>query len=43
MSMNWLEGLGRRMEEPGRSRAMPVFAGQELVVVGGSGVMAGRN
>jgi len=38
MSMNWIEGMGRHMEEPGRSMsmAMPVFAGQKLVVVGGS-------
>jgi NAD(P)-dependent dehydrogenase (short-subunit alcohol dehydrogenase family) len=38
MSMNWIEGAGHGMEEPGRpmSMAMPVFAGQKLVVVGGS-------
>ena len=41
MSMNWIEGVGRGMEEPGRpmSMAMPVFAGQKLVVVGGSSGM----
>ena len=38
MSMNWIEGAGHGVEEPGRpmSMAMPVFAGQKLVVVGGS-------
>jgi hypothetical protein len=36
MSMNWLEGMHNHMDEPGRSQAMPVFAGQKLVVVGGS-------
>ena len=32
MSMNWIEGMGHGMEEPGRpmSMAMPVFAGQKL-------------
>jgi NAD(P)-dependent dehydrogenase (short-subunit alcohol dehydrogenase family) len=42
MSINWLEGLDHemgRMEEPGRSMAIPVFAGQKLVVVGGSSGM----
>jgi NAD(P)-dependent dehydrogenase (short-subunit alcohol dehydrogenase family) len=42
MSMNWLEGMDHemgRMEEPGRSMAIPVFAGQKLVVVGGSSGM----
>jgi NAD(P)-dependent dehydrogenase (short-subunit alcohol dehydrogenase family) len=39
MSMNWLEGMDHHMEEPGRSQAMPVFAGQKLVVVGGSSGM----
>jgi len=33
---NWLEGPHHQMEEPGRPMAMPVFAGQKLVVVGGS-------
>ena len=40
MSMNWLEGMDHQadgMEEP--SRPMPVFAGQKLVVVGGSSGM----
>jgi hypothetical protein len=39
MSINWLEGTDNRMEEPGRAMAMPVFAGQKLVVVGGSSGM----
>jgi NAD(P)-dependent dehydrogenase (short-subunit alcohol dehydrogenase family) len=42
MSMNWLEGTGDQMDpmmEPGRPMAMPVFAGQKLVVVGGSSGM----
>ncbi|HYB88934.1 MAG TPA: SDR family oxidoreductase, partial [Streptosporangiaceae bacterium] len=39
MSMNWLEGPDQRTEEPGRAQAMPVFAGQKLVVVGGSSGM----
>ena len=41
MSMNWLEGMDQRMQEPGgsMSMAMPVFAGQKLVVVGGSSGM----
>jgi len=39
MSMNWLEGRDHDMEEPGRSMSMPVFAGQKLVVVGGSSGM----
>jgi len=39
MSMNWLEGRDHNMEEPGRSMSMPVFAGQKLVVVGGSSGM----
>jgi hypothetical protein len=34
--MNWLEGMNDQMEEPGRPHAMRAFAGQELVVVGGS-------
>ena len=38
MSMNWLEGL-HHVGEPGRLMAMPVFAGQKLVVVGGSSGM----
>jgi NAD(P)-dependent dehydrogenase (short-subunit alcohol dehydrogenase family) len=39
MSMNWLEGPDLRMGEPGRPQPMPVFAGQKLVVVGGSSGM----
>ncbi len=41
MSMNWLEGMDHHMEESGRPQAMatPVFAGQKLVVVGGSSGM----
>ena len=42
MSMNWLEGTGMdhdMMEQPGQPMAMPVFAGQKLVVVGGSSGM----
>jgi NAD(P)-dependent dehydrogenase (short-subunit alcohol dehydrogenase family) len=42
MTMNWLEGMGHQMDgmaEPGRPTAMPVFAGQKLVVVGGSSGM----
>jgi NAD(P)-dependent dehydrogenase (short-subunit alcohol dehydrogenase family) len=36
MTMNWLEGMGRQMDG---KEAMPVFAGQKLVVVGGSSGM----
>jgi NADP-dependent 3-hydroxy acid dehydrogenase YdfG len=45
MSMNWLEGVHQQMDGqmemggPGREQAMPVFAGQKLVVVGGSSGM----
>jgi NAD(P)-dependent dehydrogenase (short-subunit alcohol dehydrogenase family) len=48
MSMNWLEGMHPQMDgsdQPtqlsgsGRPMAMPVFAGQKLVVVGGSSGM----
>jgi NAD(P)-dependent dehydrogenase (short-subunit alcohol dehydrogenase family) len=45
MSMNWLEGVHQQMDGqmemggPGRAQAMPVFAGQKLVVVGGSSGM----
>ena len=43
MSMNWLEGMRPQMEGqmngPDRPMAMPVFAGQKLVVVGGSSGM----
>jgi NAD(P)-dependent dehydrogenase (short-subunit alcohol dehydrogenase family) len=41
MSINWLEGMDHdtTTEGSGRPRAMPVFAGQKLVVVGGSSGM----
>ena len=41
MSMNWLEGMHQQMDGPGQPQAaaMPVFAGQKLVVVGGSSGM----
>jgi hypothetical protein len=39
MTMNWLEGMHSDADETGRPMAMPVFAGQKLVVVGGSGGM----
>jgi NAD(P)-dependent dehydrogenase (short-subunit alcohol dehydrogenase family) len=44
MSMNWLEGMPPQMggpmaEQMGSAMAMPVFAGQKLVVVGGSSGM----
>ena len=39
MIMNWLKGIDHHMEEPGRPQAMPVFAGQKLVVVGGTSGM----
>jgi len=39
MTMNWLEGLNHGMAEAGRPMAVPVFAGQKLVVVGGSSGM----
>ncbi len=40
MSMNWLEGADHpQMGEPGQPMTMPVFAGQKLVVVGGSSGM----
>ncbi|HYY17386.1 MAG TPA: SDR family oxidoreductase [Streptosporangiaceae bacterium] len=38
MSMNWLEGL-HHADGPDRLMARPVFAGQKLVVVGGSSGM----
>ena len=39
--MNWLEGMHRQMDGSGQPQAMamPVFAGQKLVVVGGSSGM----
>ena len=39
MSMNWLEATNGRADEPGRPQATPVFAGQKLVVSGGSSGM----
>ena len=39
MSTNWLKGLHQRSDESDTSMAMPVFAGQKLVVVGGSSGM----
>ncbi len=39
MSMNWLAGLNHDADGPDRPMAMPVFAGQKLVVVGGSSGM----
>jgi NAD(P)-dependent dehydrogenase (short-subunit alcohol dehydrogenase family) len=39
MSVNWLEGMYNHGDEPDRRMAMPVFAGQKLVVVGGSSGM----
>jgi NAD(P)-dependent dehydrogenase (short-subunit alcohol dehydrogenase family) len=41
MSMNWLEGIHPQMDGSGQPQAMtmPVFAGQKLVVVGGSSGM----
>ena len=39
MNTNWLEGMGYHPSEPGGPRAMPVFEGQKLVVVGGSSGM----
>ena len=44
MSINWLEGMHPQMDGPGQPQAMamPVFAGQKLVVVGGSGGMGRR-
>jgi NAD(P)-dependent dehydrogenase (short-subunit alcohol dehydrogenase family) len=39
MTMNWLDGRDPGMEGVGRPMVMPVFAGQKLVVVGGSSGM----
>ena len=39
MSMNWLEGVDHPADGSGRPQAMPVFAGQKLVAVGGSSGM----
>jgi len=42
MSMNWLESMHQSGEGPARAMAAPVFAGQKLVVVGGSSGWDGR-
>ena len=39
MSINWLQGLHHHADQPDEPMAMPVFAGQKLVVVGGSSGM----
>jgi NAD(P)-dependent dehydrogenase (short-subunit alcohol dehydrogenase family) len=39
MSVNWLESMHQSGDEPAQAMAMPVFAGQKLVVVGGSSGM----
>ncbi len=39
MTMNWLEGMDDGLGEAGQPNATPVFAGQKLVVVGGSSGM----
>ena len=39
MSINWLDGTEHGTQEAGRPMAVPVFAGQKLVVVGGSSGM----
>ena len=39
MSTSWLEGMPNHAEETDRPMAMPMFAGQKLVVVGGSSGM----
>jgi hypothetical protein len=41
MTMNWLAGMRQQMDGSGQPQAMamPVFAGQKLVVVGGSSGM----
>jgi NAD(P)-dependent dehydrogenase (short-subunit alcohol dehydrogenase family) len=39
MSTNWLEGMQNHADESDRAMATPVFAGQKLVVVGGSSGM----
>ena len=38
-SWNWLQGDDQQQDGPSRGQAMPVFAGQKLVVVGGSSGM----
>jgi NAD(P)-dependent dehydrogenase (short-subunit alcohol dehydrogenase family) len=39
MNWNWLQGPDGHLGEAGRPQVMPVFAGQKLVVVGGSSGM----
>ena len=39
MSANWLHGLRHHADQPDQPEGMPVFAGQKLVVVGGSSGM----
>jgi NAD(P)-dependent dehydrogenase (short-subunit alcohol dehydrogenase family) len=39
VTTNWLEGMPTHAQEAARPMAMPVFAGQKLVVVGGSSGM----
>ena len=39
MSANWLHGLHHHADKPDELRAIPVFAGQKLVVAGGSSGM----
>lgn len=39
MSMNWLMGVNSHADESSKPQAAPVFAGQKLVVVGGSSGM----
>jgi NAD(P)-dependent dehydrogenase (short-subunit alcohol dehydrogenase family) len=39
MNWNWLQGPDGHLDEAGRPQVMPVFAGQKLVVVGGSSGM----
>ena len=36
---NWLQGMDHQVDGPARPQAVPVFAGQKLVVVGGSSGM----
>jgi hypothetical protein len=38
-SWNWLQDLHRQVDKPDRAEGMPVFSGQNLVVVGGSSGM----
>ena len=38
-SWNWLQGDDQQQDGPSRGQAVPVFAGQKLVVVGGSSGM----